>query len=148
MKTQILFITGLLVYVSCIAQSKLIFKYDTAGNQIQYKYCEGSDCNTDKSVDTTEIVKEIDANDKLLLNSFSLFPNPTHGDISLQWSSISKRKLEKVHLIDFSGKVLTTKINFIDGGAELHLEQLPTGVYFARFQFDDATMITKKILKN
>ncbi len=133
---------------SIYGQSKLIFQYDTAGNQIQYKYCKGSDCDLNKSAGETEIVKETSVDDEVLLDSFSLFPNPTQKDISVKWNSASKRQLEKVHLIDFSGKLLPANIKLMGDGAELHLDQLPAGVYFARFQFDDATIITKKILKN
>ena len=128
------------------AQSKLVFTYDTAGNQIQYKYCEGSDCDENKSA--AEEVKNEVLVEEVLHNTFSVYPNPTHDRVFAQWNQNTDQKLERVEIVDMMGKVLSGQLHATSQGAELLLENLSPGIYFVRFLFNDNSTITKKILKH
>ncbi len=147
MKTLIILGLGCYFSFSTLkAQSKLIFTYDTAGNQIQYKYCEGSDCDENKST-VEETIAEVPL-EEINTASFSVYPNPAHDRIFAKWDQNTDQKLQRVEIVDMMGKLLSGELIATNQGAELTLEILPAGIYFVRFLFDDTTVITKKILKN
>lgn len=140
-------------------QSKLIFTYDSAGNQIQYKYCEDGNCQSNKS-DSSEkekeepLEKEQLQDDVTLANSdlvnselnLILYPNPTYGIVNIEWEANKNRSLSKIFLLNVTGGILKTA-NQQANTATLEFEQYPVGVYFVKFLFSDNTTITKKIIK-
>ena len=66
----------------------------------------------------------------------SVYPNPTSGKVSFS------QAIEKVEVIDLSGKTLQTYEN----ANEINMESLPAGVYHLRMTIEDKTM-TRKIIK-
>ena len=66
----------------------------------------------------------------------SVYPNPTRGKVSFS------QAIEKVEVIDLSGKTLQTYEN----ANEINIEALPAGVYHLRMTIEDKTT-TRKIIK-
>ena len=66
----------------------------------------------------------------------SVYPNPTRGKVSFN------QAIEKVEVIDLSGKTLQTYEN----ANEINIEALPAGVYHLRLTIEDKTT-TRKIIK-
>lgn len=66
----------------------------------------------------------------------SVYPNPTRGKVSFS------QAIEKVEVIDLSGKTLQTYEN----ANEINIESLPAGVYHLRMTIGDKTT-TRKIIK-
>ncbi len=81
-------------------------------------------------------------------DGFVIYPNPTTGDLNLQWSS-SFGQIDKVNLIDITGKNVVTK--FIDKYAnpiQINVSSYPSGIYFVELVSEGRTMATKKLIKN
>ena len=66
----------------------------------------------------------------------SVYPNPTSGKVSFS------QAIEKVEVIDLSGKTLQTYEN----ANEINIETLPAGVYHLRMTIEDKTT-TRKVIK-
>ena len=66
----------------------------------------------------------------------SVYPNPTRGKVTFN------QAIEKVEVIDLSGKTLQTYEN----ANEINMESLPAGVYHLRMTIEDKTT-TRKIIK-
>lgn len=78
----------------------------------------------------------------LELHNFKVYPNPTKGDITLNFS---KRNIErKITVMDTSGKILEHHDSF---GKKLHLRlgNIPFGVYYLRVNEAGKSPVTKKI---
>ena len=67
----------------------------------------------------------------------SVYPNPTRAKVSLS------QAIEKVEVIDLSGKTLQTYEN----ANEINIEALPAGVYHLRMTIGDKTT-TRKVIKD
>lgn len=151
-----LFLVVLLWSLKSFGQSKLIFTYDSAGNQIRYKYCEKGDCKAEKPEETKEKEKKRELlqqhetlEDPVATNSeinLILYPNPTYGILHMEWEVDKKRSLSKIVLTDVTGHTLKTA-QHNNNTAVLQLNTFPVGVYFVKFLFSDNTVITKKIIK-
>ena len=67
----------------------------------------------------------------------SVYPNPTRGKVSFN------QAIEKVEVIDLSGKTLQTYEN----ANEINIDALPAGVYHLRMTIEDKTT-TRKVIKD
>jgi hypothetical protein len=87
--------------------------------------------------------------DDISTNNFDikLSPNPTK-DI-LYFNVTGKDENYTVTINDISGKKLIIKnINYSEKRPQVQLNQLPSGIYFINFKFDNGLNISKKIIKN
>lgn len=153
MKTQILLGAGLcLLYYTGTAQSKLIFNYDLAGNQVKYRYCKGTDCDTQRAFEEKDTIAEVkEVIDDVIVElkeDFKIYPNPTTHIIYADWVLRGNPKLANVEVLDVSGKTLELTFVETNIGTEISLANLSNGVYFIKFSFDNQIQITRKILKN
>lgn len=153
MKTYLLLGAGMyLLSNTTVAQSKLIFDYDTAGNQVKYSYCKGKDCDTQTAAkEAVAIVEETKTFDDLIADQtedFKVYPNPTQHMIYADWSLEGNPNLTQVEILDISGKTVNLEFVKTASGTEVSLSNLSKGVYFIKFSFDDQAQITRKILKN
>lgn len=73
-------------------------------------------------------------------NSFSIFPNPTFGDVTI--SAGSNRKIQSIQLFSIVGKKVVEKQNINQEKYVLETSNLSKGVYIARINND----ITQKII--
>jgi hypothetical protein len=70
------------------------------------------------------------------LTEITFYPNPTRGKVTFN------QAIEKIEVIDLSGKILQTYEN----ANEINIEALPAGVYHLRMTIGDKTT-TRKIIK-
>lgn len=158
MKKLLLFVLfSTLIFQVSNSQSKLLFSYDTAGNQNQRFYCEVGPCNPPvPSAKSDEIIKEIaeTENTNAINNNDSLdgllkmYPNPTNNSvfISFQNSPFSAIKQLKVFNV-YSTLVKTISINKNASNLEFDLSNQSAGVYFFVFIKTDGSSFIEKIIK-
>ncbi|MDO5979396.1 T9SS type A sorting domain-containing protein [Flavivirga spongiicola] len=149
MKNNTLTLLFFLMTTIVFSQSKLIFSYDSASNQVERKYCEDGSCNTAKSVNKKETVsqeEEIIVNEEFD-NSLAIFPNPTKGLLTIKWDQDYSHAINEIALIDLTSKI--HRINYTLGNheANIDLSSWPIGLYIVRFFLKDGTTLTKKIIK-
>jgi len=152
MKKYVFTVLCLLMTTVTFSQSKLIFSYDSASNQVERKYCENGDCNTAKSANKKEEVsieepEETIAENTELDNSLAIFPNPTKGLLTLTWHQDYSNSINEIVLIDISSKVHQVPYRSGNHEANIDLSSWPIGMYIVKFFLKDGTTLTKKIIK-
>lgn len=150
-------------------QSKIVFRYDTAGNQKQVFYCgNAAYCSPPsarkkkkRALQKKEIAEEKQAEEELVTTiqkeeeipvkktldtRLLIYPNPTQGQITL---SLGNDLLKNIHSINLynSNAALVKKINATSNTIALDISGMATGVYFLHIHLIKGKSITKKIIK-
>ncbi|WP_396597425.1 T9SS-dependent M36 family metallopeptidase [Dokdonia sp. R86516] len=77
--------------------------------------------------------------------AFSVFPNPSNGDINI---AINKPQgAGTVKVVDINGRVVYTKKTVLEGTVKLQLDNLASGIYLLQVQSDSATETVKIIIE-
>ena len=81
------------------------------------------------------------------MNAVQVFPNPTSGEITVQWTGPAPRDA-RLLIVDMSGKILQT-IVVPDASASLttRVDGLPSGIYFIKIQSADRVYTVAKMIK-
>ncbi len=74
-------------------------------------------------------------------DSLQLFPNPTNGDVKLQFGSI---QIAEIRIFDAAGKLIQTLKKIEKGETTIKTSHLPSGLYFLRLLTDQGN-VTKKL---
>ena len=77
-------------------------------------------------------------------NNFSIYPNPTNGNILIKFSGY--KNLKEIKLFDFFGHLLVTKSNITDN--KIDLSGIAVGIYFIQINFDDKIYFDKIVVQN
>ncbi len=151
MKNNILSIAFFLITALGFSQSKLVFTYDTAGNQVKRVYCKNGDCDASKEAATEEVAEEEIKEETTVTTQFdksiAVFPNPTKGLLTINWNQEYSNSITEIVLIDIASKVHRVKYTPGDHEAKIDLSTWPDGLYVVRFFLTDGNSLTKKIIK-
>ncbi len=126
------------------------FTAATAGvglDTLSYTFSDTNGCSSTASalmyVDICPGINEVDA------MNFSVFPNPTDGQLTLQGSGISGMATLEIH--DMLGVVVFSKNIHIDNATfneTLDLKTLAGGVYVLNVKSNSTNVFSKKIIRN
>lgn len=84
------------------------------------------------------------SNEEFLNNSFTVYPNPSNGNITIRNSGVA---LQNVTITDLNGRTMGTyEMNGVTGNTDLSLN-LNTGMYFMQLTSNDASTTKKLIIK-
>ena len=113
------------------------FNYDYI---VESAYCPNDTSNVlvivDGSCDYTANLDELSQN-------FSMYPNPTKGDLTIQWNGVDQATLT---VFDIHGKmVISTQA--VENNMTLSLNQCENGVYLVQVESNHAKVI-RRIIKN
>ena len=122
------------------AQVKLVFNYDTAGNQVLREICLSC---TSKNVKAIEDLKE---EDLLVIDEISYYPNPVSEELYLSWELVDEKKVSQLQVLSMSGQTIKTIVPD-RGQLTLGFQGYPSGVYFIVFSYNNGEEKTIKILK-
>ena len=148
---KILFLTLLFVTISSYSQNKILFEYDTAGNQVKRVLC--INCRT--LIATEETLKEI-ANLKPedLLKSFpedviSYYPNPVKEELYLKWELTDNNKVSLIQIYSLTGQLVGTynKLENINNQV-MSFQRYPSGIYDLLILYTNGEQKSIKIIKN
>ncbi|WP_299390935.1 T9SS type A sorting domain-containing protein [uncultured Gelidibacter sp.] len=111
---------------------------DTDNVLVKVVNCKNPNIAIQPTSDEIKEPKELD---------FTIYPNPTHGDVNIKISGLTN--LSSIHLYDLSGKLLYTETinegNDQNYAKTLNLSDYPSGVYLLQL-VDDYRVLTKKII--
>jgi hypothetical protein len=136
--------------INIVAQQKITFNYDAAGNQTLRELCL-SGCTAKMS---KEIPKEIDAITDEDLQKFSpedvisYYPNPVREELYLKWELKDGNSVSSIVVYGLNGQTLNTyhkteKINT----QNISFQSYPTGVYIVALIYTSGDQKTIKIIK-
>ncbi|WP_264538120.1 T9SS type A sorting domain-containing protein [Flavobacterium sp. N1736] len=134
------------------AQSKILFSYDTAGNQIKRELCI-SGCVTSKKVnDSVKDIESLVQGDLLKFASedtFSYYPNPVKEELYLKWKISDENNIQNIQVYNISGQVLTSfkKGKSGDDNQNISFSNYPIGIYMINLVYKNGDEKTIKIIK-
>ena len=113
------------------------FNYDYI---VESAYCPSDSANVlvivDGSCDFTANLNELSQN-------FSMYPNPTKGDLTIQWDGVDQATLT---VFDIHGKIVIST-QAVENNMTLSLNLCENGVYLVQVESNHAKVI-QRIIKN
>jgi len=134
------------------AQQKIIFAYDSAGNQITRTLCISGCSATAKTV---EEVKEIEAlTDEDLQKFFpedaiSYYPNPVKEELYLKWQFKDNVSVSSIQVFSVTGQLLRTyEPSLRTESQNIGFQNYSAGVYAVILYYSNGDKKSIKIIKN
>lgn len=90
---------------------------------------------------------DVDESASNYLNHLEISPNPSDGFVTIDLQLLENKDLD-IQVFNMNGQIVNTIMdkNTIGGRYELRLEELPSGVYFVKFQIDEQVVSRKLVL--
>lgn len=137
--------------VSLFTQAqKIRFEYDSAGNQIQRKWCPSClSRNAQEKYKEVSNLEETDMQKFFPEDVISYYPNPVKEELFLKWELIDENKVSSIDVITLNGQLLRTiKENLNQNSLNISFQEYPTGVYFLSLNYTNGDQKNIKIIKN
>jgi hypothetical protein len=139
--------------VMAIAQQKITFEYDKAGNQTYRKLC--INCTNKKSkVIIKETPKEIAALTEEDLEKFtpndviSYYPNPVREELYLKWELTNNNYVKVIQVYNFNGQILNSYTQSDRSNTQtIPFHSYPSGNYLVVLQYQSGEQKTINIIK-
>jgi len=139
----------LIIGILCVAQNRIKFDYDVAGNQTSRVIC--INCTTAKSSSlykNQEILEEKDLISDSENVNISYYPNPVSEELYLKWKK-KEVELSQVILYNLNGQLIKVfdnlqKVETIS----ISFQSLPEGYYNLSLLYMDGKNKSLKIIKN
>jgi hypothetical protein len=128
------------------AQNKILFSYDTAGNQIKRELC--INCLTGKKVkDFKKITKE-DLIKSDVSDQISYYPNPVKEELYLAWELANSNTVSSIQVYSLSGQLLQSFQNMDKINQQtIPFQNYPRGVYAIVLFYSNGEQKSIKIIK-
>ncbi len=146
-------------YLQSFSQSNLVFCYDTAGNQSARAYGNGQlPSNFCAAYRISENKNEITKNSSdenidmieegSLEEMFTLYPNPTSGNVKLSWQEEVQDKIYSIELVGMSNPYYRDmKFYKETDWIETDVTKEITGMYIFKITLNDGNIVYKKLMK-
>ena len=148
---QILLVILLFITSINFAQNKILFEYDTAGNQIKRTLCINCLPETAKSSEKPKEIDELTAEDLIKTfpeDALSYYPNPVKEELYLKWNLIDDNKLTEIQLFSLSGQLLKRITKLENQNSEsIIFQQYPQGIYTILLLYSNGEQKSLKIIK-
>lgn len=133
------------------AQNKVLFTYDTAGNQYQRELCISGCSSSAKSAKEIKEIESLTEDDLLKFSPedvISYYPNPVKEELYLQWQLVQENYVMAVRVYSMTGQMLRDfQIGSSVNNLSIPFQQYPTGVYLILLSYKDGGEKTIKIIK-
>lgn len=152
MKRKLLFSFLVFLIVNMAqSQDKIVFEYDTAGNQIKRFLCLSSNCTTTSKITAPKEVAAIQEEDLQKFtpeDSFSFYPNPVKEELYLKWELVEGKAISAVYLYNLNGRVLQT-YNNLEKKNTLNIPffNYPSATYLVVLIYNNGEQKSIKIVK-
>lgn len=133
-----------------LAQDRISFSYDAAGNQIVRSLC--INCQTAKHSNEIKEVEALKQDDLLKFSSedsFSYYPNPVKEELYLYWETKDDNALNNIKIYNINGQILqnidASKLK--NNAQSISFALYPAGIYLASITYKNGDQKTIKIIK-
>lgn len=137
-----------LLSLSSIAQTKIKFSYDTAGNQTSRILCSNCPPETGKQIKEIEALVDEDLEKFSAEDRFSYYPNPVKEELYLKWELTDDNYITSIQVFSITGQVLNTyKATKNNTTQNILFQSYPSGVYVVLLNYKSGDPKTIKIIK-
>jgi hypothetical protein len=151
MKTKLLITVALFFGYIAIAQDKLVFSYDTAGNQIlRNRVCLTClQAVMPSTLDSIPIAEEEASLDEFGTFKMVAYPNPVTDILYVEWEDHPDKKPNQILLFTLDGrKVMDTPLSGKYGSYGVEFNRHPPGAYLLLVIYESGKKESFKIIKN
>ncbi len=139
----VLFFCG---FLELNAQNKLLFNYDTAGNQITRSLCVNCPVGQGrpaKPVDTKE--EEIET---IVIDKVTFYPNPVQEELNVRWELIVNRTVQNIAIYNINGAIMQVYNDLQNETLKvLPFGSYPSGMYIVSLTYSDGEQKSLQIIK-
>lgn len=136
---------------SALAQQKITFNYDHAGNQILRELCLSGCSPSAKHIDDIKEIESLTEDDLLKFSPtdvISYYPNPVKEELYLQWDLAHENYVTLIQVYSMTGQVLQTyQANERINNLNIPFQSYSTGVYIITLSYKNGEEKTIKIIK-
>ncbi|WP_250254595.1 T9SS type A sorting domain-containing protein [Chryseobacterium sp. Marseille-Q3244] len=123
----------------------LTFKYDSGGNQVVRKYCDGCTHVAKSSAIKNSSIAEVPKKQ----SEIKIYPNPTRDKVTLIWSEETDLLIQKIEYVAYNfTQIRPLEFKRGEMKAMIDLSKEPIGMYVVVFHLTNGEKLTYKILKN
>jgi len=113
----------------------------------EHEYSSGYICDGETFIDpeiySVWTLCDVASNDNIDELSFSVFPNPSYGDLNLSFETINQRDIQ-IDMYSNDGRMVFSKAMLSgDTSMAIDLSDLPSGLYFLKASMDNKIAIRK-----
>lgn len=149
---KILLLALLFITISSYCQNKILFEYDTAGNQVKRSLCINCPANLGKdSSETPKDIAKLTTQD--LIKSFpddviSYYPNPVKEELYLKWDLVDN-KVSLIQIYSLTGQLIES-YNKLENtnNRVMSFQKYPSGMYDLLISYTNGEQKSIKIIKN
>jgi Secretion system C-terminal sorting domain len=140
-----------LLLLSCFyanAQDKIVFTYDTAGNQTLRELCIScTNPNAKYIKDPKQLTKE-DLITSDVSDLISYYPNPVEQELYLSWQLANNNAVMTIQIYDLNGRLLQSYNGLESANLQtIPFASYPTGIYAVVLAYSDGSQKSIKIVK-
>ena len=147
MKKFFVFSMFLIGFFQVYAQTnKLLFSYDTAGNQITRTLCVNCPANLGRPAKPKE--EKTPEIETVVIDKVTFFPNPVQEELNIKWELIDNKTVENISVYNLNGAIMqiysdlkTENIKTIPFGI------YPSGMYIVSLTYSDGEQKSLQIIK-
>jgi hypothetical protein len=148
MKNLYLLLLLLFVSQSFTAQTKILFEYDAAGNQIKRTLCINCNTATGKTAKKIDDLKTEDLQKFSPNDVISYYPNPVQEQLYLKWDLTDNIKVASIQIVSLNGQSMQTIAKLESkNNHTLSFQPYPRGVYMLLLVYTNGEQKTIKIIK-
>jgi hypothetical protein len=143
---------GGLCSLSSWSQGNFTYTYDNAGNRTKrgpsttkLKSAYIVNFSSEASGDSSQVPKVKESEIKMAALEINIYPNPTHGEITLQLKNLDSTKPCVLSIVNLSGQEIISRRNLSDYN-EIDLSPYSDGLYIVKLQVGE-TVRKWKIVK-
>jgi hypothetical protein len=147
---KILLLTFIISFISNAQNTKLLFEYDLAGNQIKRSLCLFCPSSTGKDAPPKQI-EELTEEDLLKFSDkdvISYYPNPVKEELCIKWQLTNDQYVNDISIFSISGQLLRDyKSNIEKNSQNIPFQNYPAGIYFIVLRYSNGDQKSIKIIK-
>lgn len=145
---KILIVCGLLFCSTLVAQNRIKFEYDQAGNQVKRYICLSCPARMSGTKDEGNAQKEEDLQKFFPEDVISYYPNPVKEQLYLQWDLPNENKVKQMMLFSINGQQLREFKGFeTQNNTTISFQEYPSGTYIIVLDLTNGEQKSITILK-
>ncbi len=129
-----------------IAQNKILFSYDTAGNQIKRELCINCPAGLGKSTKPQETKNE--PIEVVVIDKVSFFPNPVLEELNINWELVNDKYVENIAVYNLTGaQLISFKIEKDEISKIIPFYNYAAGYYLVNLNYNNGESKSLNIIK-
>ena len=125
--------------------TKMLFEYDTAGNQVRRELCINCPSSSDRQAAKETVTESLEKS--VSQDQLSYYPNPVKEELTIQWTKEDEGHVQSIVVYTIDGRQMSSVANLEVNRQIVPFLDFPPGMYIVVIRFDNKKEESIKILK-